>query len=145
MIAKSEVLAAHGGGTGTAERSAGVEAIDELRSMLVEQRRMLLTQARVIEALDHRREEIEELVEIAMPIANNAVRIGIERLASLDADGTFERARHAVMAVRGAIQSEPPTLWRLWRRLRTPESRRGLAALAEVVHAVGASGAGMQT
>jgi len=139
MIAKPEVLSALAGGAVTAERGVAGEAIGELRAMLAEQKRLLMRQAAMIEALDHRREEIEELVEIAMPIANQAMRMGIERLATLETDGTLDRARLAAAAVRGAIAAEPPTLWQLWKRLRTPESRRGLAAVAEIVHAIGAT------
>jgi Protein of unknown function (DUF1641) len=139
MIAKPDVLEPRAvADTGVAEWSpAGEAAVAELRTLLVEQRRVLARQAEMIEALDRRREEVEELIEISMPIANSAMRMGIERLGALESAGTMDRARHAVSAVRGAIAAKPPTLWQLWRRLRTPESRRGLAALAEVVHAVG--------
>jgi len=139
MIAKPEAMAALSGGAGVVEHSTD-ESIDELRAMLVEQKRLLVRQAAMLEALDRRREEIEELVEIAMPIANQALRMGIDRMARCETDGTIERAKEATAAVRGAIASHPPTLWRLWKRLRTPESRRGLAALMEIVHAVGSGG-----
>lgn len=142
MITNPVVTAPLTGSSAAVERSVVEESIDELRAMLVEQKRLLSRQAAMLEALDHRRDEIEELAGIAMPIANQALQISIERLAVLDAAGTFERARDAASQVRGAACAKPPTLWQLWRRLRTPESRRGLAALAEVIHALGSWGAG---
>ncbi len=111
--------------------------VSELRQLLVEQRRVLADHTRMLDAIDRRREELEELVEVMLPIANGALLLASRRLDTLERSGVKQTAIAAKDSVLAALDAPAPGLRQLWKRARTPEARKGLAVLVESLRVLG--------
>jgi len=151
---------------------------DELRSVSEKLDRI----AESVEALDARRQELEELFTDLMPAVNGALGIAIRQLSELEQDGSLAFAReaagalgriartvepgrleriaanadalmrlaelaaapelanmleHAVVSLREADRGKPPRLRQLAGAMRESRVRRGLAAILDILRAMG--------
>lgn len=111
-----------------------------LRRLLVDHSASLADHGRMLEALDRRRLEIEELVDVFVPIANAAVQVASARLEALERSDLKRRAVGLRTALTNVLAAAPPSAWQIWRRSRTPEARRGMALAVETLCALGATG-----
>jgi uncharacterized protein YjgD (DUF1641 family) len=107
----------------------------ELRAMLVELRDAVAAQRRMLDTLDTRREQLDELIADAMPIANATA------LLAMRAAGVLERRLQPLANVPAelrAVRDAPaPGLLALLRRLRDPYVRRAVAMTLEGLRVVG--------
>lgn len=108
-----------------------------LHRLLDEQRRVLAEQTRMLQALDTRREEIEELVVDMMPVANSAMLMATRALEAADRSAVKEWTVATVAELASVRAAPAPGLLDLLRHLRTPEVRRGLALALTALAAVG--------
>lgn len=111
--------------------------VAELHRLLAEQRQVLAEQTRMLQALDERREQIEELVVDMMPVANAAMLMATRALESVDRSAAKDWAVSTVAELATVREAPPPRLLDLVRRLRTPDVRRGLALALAALAAVG--------
>lgn len=111
--------------------------VGELHRLLAEQRRVLAEQTRMLQALDARREEIEELVVDMMPIANSAMLMATRALEAADRSAVKDWTAATVAELMSVREAPAPGLLDLLRRLRTAEVRRGLALALTALAAVG--------
>lgn len=110
-----------------------------LHRLLDEQRRVLAEQTRMLQALDARREEIEELVVDMMPVANSAMLMATRALEAAEGS-TAKGWAVATLAELSSVRDAPaPGLRELLRRLRTPDVRRGVALALTLLAAVGSA------
>ncbi len=113
------------------------ETLAELRATLAAQQATLEEQHRMLALLDARREQLDELIDDMMPVANAAMLMATRRLDLL----TAPESRARLGAVRREMDrfrhEPPPGLFALARRLRDPDVRR---ALALTVAALGVAG-----
>ncbi len=132
--------------TAVMERTALVESPapspldwEELRRALARQDKALAEQTQMLRALDARREELEELVVDMMPVVNDAMLLAIGKFDALSKSGAkawLADAKSELELVRRA----PAPGWReLFRRMRAPEARKGLALLLTALHLIGKS------
>ncbi|MFN8580401.1 MAG: hypothetical protein U0163_05400 [Gemmatimonadaceae bacterium] len=112
---------------------------DALRRVLDEHRKALAEQTEMLRALDARREQLEDLVNDMMPVANDALLLAINKLDAVSKSGVkawLSDARSALDAVRRA----PAPTWReLYKQARTAEARKGLALLLTALRLVGSA------
>ena len=77
----------------------------------------------------------------AEPESTRALRnlIALGRLCgSVDPQPISQLSKEIASALESHQKpSPPPTLWQLWKRLRQPESRRGLSILTEILASLG--------
>ncbi len=111
--------------------------LDDLRRMLVAQERMLAAQTRMLDALDARREELEELVADMMPIVNAAMLMAMRTLDAADRSGITDWLAGAKKDVDAVRAAPAPGLLALFRRLRAADVRKGLALAVEGLGAIG--------
>jgi len=111
--------------------------VAELHRVLAEQRRVLAEQTRMLQALDARREEIEELVVDMMPVANSAMLMATRALASAERSAVKDWAVATAAELATVREAPAPGLLDLLRGLRKPEVRRGLALALAALGAVG--------
>lgn len=113
------------------------ETLEELRATLAAQQTTLAEQQRMLALLDARREQLDELIDDMMPVANAAMLMATRRLDLLTAPESrarFDALRDEMDRCR---REPPPGLFALARRLRDPDVRR---ALALTVAALGVAG-----
>lgn len=109
--------------------------LDRMRETLDELRELVRAQGRVIEVLDHRREALEELVDDMLPVANAAALIAIRKLDAIDRAGLVARVTDEAHRLDAVRRAPAPTLRALWRRLRAPDARQGMALALEALAA----------
>ena len=119
----------------------GVE-LDELRRMIAEQGRTLAAQSRMLEALDARREELEELVADFMPMLNAGMLMASRNLEAVTTSGIGPWMAEAMSQINRVRRAPAPGLLALARRLRAPEVRMGLALTVEGLGAIGRAAGG---
>lgn len=77
----------------------------------------------------------------AQPEGINAIRnlLALAKLfGTLDPEPFSKFSKEAYTALeRHDIEQDPPTLWQLFKRLRHPETRRGLSVVMTILNAVG--------
>jgi uncharacterized protein YjgD (DUF1641 family) len=77
----------------------------------------------------------------AEPVSVNALRNLIalgKLLGTLDPEPISKLSKEMVQAVEAhRAEPAPPSLWQLWKRMRTPESRRGLSLATTLLGALG--------
>jgi len=108
----------------------------ELRTLLVEQRDALAAQRRMLETLDVRREQLDELIADAMPIVNAALLLATRTVGVVDTD---VRPRLAAMLEQlGGVRRAPaPSVVALLRRMRDPAVRKMLALTLAALRVAG--------
>ena len=104
---------------------------------VAELHRLLAEQTRMLQALDARREEIEELVVDMMPVANSAMLMATRALESVERSPVKDWAVATADKLAAVREAPAPGLLDLLRRLRTPEVRRGFALALAALEAVG--------
>lgn len=104
---------------------------------VAELHRLLAEQTRMLQALDARREAIEELVVDMLPVANSAMLMATRALASAERSAVKEWAVATAAELATVREAPAPGLLDLLRRLRTPEVRRGFALALAALEAVG--------
>ena len=116
----------------------------ELRSLLVEQRDTLAAQRRILEALDARREQLDELIADAMPIVNAALLLATRAAGVVDTD---VRPRFAAMLdeLNGVRRAPAPSVFALLRQMRDPEVRKTLALTLATLRVAGRLASGGRT
>jgi uncharacterized protein YjgD (DUF1641 family) len=105
--------------------------------VLEDLRTQVAAQGRMIEALDRRREELEELVVDMLPVVNAGMSMAIRALDRAQQAGLVDRGRAAVARLEATRRGPDPTLRQLWKRLKRPEARRGLALALEALAVLG--------
>jgi len=108
----------------------------ELRALLVEQRDALAAQRRILETLDARREQLDELIADAMPIVNAALLLGTRTAGVVDTD---LRPRLAVILheFNGVRRAPAPSVVALLWQMRDPAVRKTLALTLAVLRVAG--------
>ena len=121
------------------ERDAPTRAtrteLDVLNSLLHDLRDDLAAQRRMLDALDARREQLDDLIADAMPIANAALLMVTRTASALD-----DRRRSLATVpteMRAALHAPPPGLLALLWRLRDREVRKAVALAIEALRVVG--------
>ena len=108
----------------------------ELRALLVEQRDALAAQRRILESLDTRREQLDELIADAMPIANAALLLATRAAGIVDTDlrPRLTLIREELDGVRRA--PAPSVIALLW-QMRDPAVRKALALTLAALRVAG--------
>lgn len=109
--------------------------LDRMQETLDELRKLVRAQGRMLEALDRRREALEELVDDMLPVANAAALIAIRKLDAIDRTGLAARVLDEAHRLDAVRRAPAPTLRALWRRLRAADARHGLALALEALAA----------
>jgi len=109
----------------------------ELQRMIAEQGRTLAAQSRMLEALDARREELEDLVADFMPVVNAALLMATRNLEAATTSGIGEWLADTRQRIDRVRHAPAPGLLALIRRLRDPDVRQGLALTVEGLGAIG--------
>lgn len=108
-----------------------------IRDLLLEQGRTLRAQARMLEELDARRMEVEELIEVALPIVNAGMLMATRQLDAVERSSLRTRLASVRQDLDAARRQRPPGLFALVRRLRHPDVRRGLSLSIGALAALG--------
>ena len=116
--------------------------LNELRRLMAEQGLMLAAQGRMLEALDARREEIEELVADFLPMVNAAMLMATRNLEAATASGIGTWMAGALERIDGVRRAPAPGVFSLVRRLRVPAVRKGLALTVEALGVIGCAAGG---
>jgi len=115
----------------------GEHPVSAFHHLLEDLRGQVAEQGRMIELLDRRREELEELVVDMLPVANAGMSMAIRALDRIQHAGLLDRGRDAVARLDAARRAPAPSLLHLWRRARTQEARRGFAVALEALALLG--------
>jgi hypothetical protein len=117
---------------------------DELRALLMEQRDALATQRRILETLDARREQLDELIADAMPIVNAALLLATRTAGVVD---TELRPRLAVILdeFNGVRRAPAPSVVALLWQMRDPAVRKTLALTLAALRVAGRLAGGGRT
>lgn len=113
----------------------------EFRALLEEQRDALAAQRRILESLDARREQLDELIADAMPIVNAALLLATRTAGVV---GTGLRPRLAVILdeLNGVRRAPAPSVVTLLWQMRDPEVRKTLALALATLRVAGRLAAG---
>ena len=108
----------------------------ELRALLLEQRDAIAAQRRMLDALDARREQLDELIADAMPIANAAMLLATRTAGIVDTDlrPRLTLIREELDGVRRA--PAPSVIALLW-QMRDPAVRKALALTLAALRVAG--------
>lgn len=108
----------------------------ELRSLLLEQRDTLAAQRRILEALDARREQLDELIADAMPIVNAGLLLATRTAGVVDTD---LRPRLAAIfdELNGVRRAPAPSVVALLWQMRDPAVRKTLALTIATLRVAG--------
>lgn len=109
----------------------------ELRAMLVAQGRTIALQSRVLESLDERREQLDELIADMMPIVNAMLLKSTRALEPLATADATARLTAAVAEIDQVRRAPPPGVLALLKQLRSPDVRRAIALTIAALGAVG--------
>jgi uncharacterized protein YjgD (DUF1641 family) len=110
---------------------------DELRRALAAQQQVLAEQTQMLRALDARREALDDLVNDMMPVANDALLLAIGKLDAFSRSDARAQLNDAARALDAVRRSPAPGWGELFRRLRAPEVRKGLALLLTTMGLLG--------
>lgn len=113
-----------------------------VRRMLAEQGRTLAAQHRMLEALDARREQVDELLTDMMPIINAAMLMMLRNIDALATPGSRAKLVSMVDDLKRVQQAPAPSTFVLLRRLRSRDARKGLALAVAALSAVGRAAGG---
>ncbi len=108
-----------------------------LRRMLAAQGRTLAAQHRMLEALDARREQVDELITDVMPIINAAMLMMMRNIDAVATPGARAKVASMIDDLKRAQRAPAPSALALLRRLRDRDARKGLALAVAALAAVG--------
>ena len=111
--------------------------LTELRATLAAQHAALAEQHRMLSALDARREQLDELIEDMLPVANAAMLMATRHLDAATGPAMRDRLHDATQAIARVRRAPAPGTFALLRRLRDPDVRMGLALALAVLEATG--------
>jgi hypothetical protein len=116
----------------------------DLRSLVAEQRDTLAAQRRILESLDARREQFDELIADAMPIVNAALLLATRAAGIVDTD---VKPRLAAMLdeLNGVRRAPAPSVVALLWQMRDPEVRKAFALTLATLRVAGRLAAGART
>lgn len=104
---------------------------------LMELRLIVEKQGRMIETLDARREQLDEMISDAMPIVNAAMLAVIRQLDAASTQEWKERMHVVIDDLNDVRRAPAPGLLALIRRLQDSDVRRGLALAVAALAAAG--------
>ena len=122
--------------TSSAESTDQAE-LTELQSILAAHARALDAQTRMLETLDARREQLDELIVDTMPIVNAILLMITHTLGRLGTADVETRVKVAFDDLAAVRRSPAPSTLQLLRRLRNPDVRRGIALSVAALGALG--------
>lgn len=121
----------------TASRPAGPAELDEVRAALAGQGRMLAAQHRMLELLDVRREQVDDLVADLLPVANAAVLMVMRAMERVGAQHVDQVVAGIAAEWNDVRHAPAPGSLALAKRLRDPDVRRGAAIMLAGLAALG--------
>lgn len=113
----------------------------ELHAMLVAQSRRLATQGRMLEALNERREQLDELIVDTMPVVNAMLLMSARTLGPLASADAATQLKTIAKEIDDVRRAPAPGLLALLARLRDPDVRKAIALAIATLGAVGRAAA----